>query len=30
VIGAPDAYAAPPEDWRFNRTTLWDALERNA
>jgi len=30
VIATPDAYAAPPEDWRFNRTTLWDALERNA
>jgi len=30
VIAAPDAYAAPPENWHFNKTTLWDALERNA
>jgi len=30
VIATPDAYAAPPENWRFHRTTLWDALERNA
>ena len=30
VIAAPDTYTAPPENWRFNKTTLWDALERNA
>jgi len=30
VIATPDAYAALPENWRFNRTTLWDVLERNA
>jgi hypothetical protein len=30
VTAAPDAYFPPPENWQFNRTTLWDALERNA
>lgn len=30
VIAAPDQLAPPPATWQFTRTTLWDALERNA